>query len=225
VNYQPLVSVGAGGDAPDGTHQYTMPQPFANVPADFGGTYTIYLINDTWNGSGSRTVFVTVTQFESVGGASHAISTIPVTFVPSQIVNGILTAGVLTLPFWKLAPDNAGAYYTVSVTDTNTSDRFYDCLFLDTQGQSYVINEPSTGYINYYIDIPDTNVNVGNVMGSQGGRPNAISVLDHTLVSGITPYVEPADCMNTLFVYSVDAVAGIALSLEYYPHWFFDRDQ
>ena len=201
-----------------------MPQPVPGVPADFGGTYTIYLINKTWNGTGSRTVTVTVTQNESAGGSGHSVSTIPVTFTPSQITNGILTAGVLTLPFWRLAPDNVGATFSVSVTDTNLSDRFYDCIFLDTQGQSIIINEPTTGYPNYYVDIPDPNINLGNIMGSQNGRPNAISVLDNTLVSGVTPYLEPADSMNQLFVYSVDA-AGIALSVEYYPHWFLDRDQ
>jgi hypothetical protein len=222
-NFQPLVSVGNGSDVPNGTTQYTMPQPVPGVPADFGGTYTVYLINKTWNGVGSRTVTVTVTQNEVHGGAGHSASTIPVTFTPSQVTNGILVAGVLTLPIWKLAPDNVGAEYTVSVTDTNASDRFYDCIFLDTQGQSIVINQPTTGYVNYYMDIPDTHVNVGNIMGSQSGRPNAISVLDHTTLSGVTPYLEPADCVNQLFVYSVDATAGIAVSLEYYPHWFFDR--
>src|ERR1035441_8416391 len=43
--FQPLVSVGGGNDAPDGTHAYQMPQPLTGVNADFGGTYTIYLVN------------------------------------------------------------------------------------------------------------------------------------------------------------------------------------
>jgi hypothetical protein len=202
-----------------------MPQPVAGVPADFGGTYTIYAVNKTWSGTGSRTVTITVTQKESASGASHSISTIPVTFTPAQVTNGFLLAGVLTLPVWRLAPDNTGAVYTVSINDTNTSDRFYDLIFVDTQGQTILINEPTTGYINYYVDIPDPNVNLGNIMGSQNGRPSAISVQDQTTISGVCPYLEPADVMNQLFVYSVDATAGIAISVEYYPHWFFDRSQ
>jgi hypothetical protein len=126
---------------------------------------------------------------------------------------------------WRLAPDNTGAVYTVSINDTNTADRFYDLIFVDTQGQTILINEPTTGYVNYYVDIPDPNVNLGNIMGSQSGRPNAISVLDQTTLSGVCMFLEPADCINQLFVYSADAAAGIAIAVEYYPHWFFDRSQ
>jgi hypothetical protein len=222
--FQPLVSVGGGSDTPNGGTQYTMPQPVSGVQADFGGTYTVYLINKTWSGSSSRTITVTVTQLEYSGGASYTTSTIPITITPSQIVNGIVTAGVLTLPIKRVAADNTGGYYTVSVTDTNTSDRFYDVIFLDTQGQTVVINEPSTGYITYYIDAPDPNVAVPNIMGSQFGRADAISVLDNTILSGGPLHVEPADGDNQLFVYSADASAP-AISMAYYPAWYFDRTQ
>ena len=132
--FMPLAPIGGGGDAPDGTHQYAVPQPLTGINADFGGTYTIYLINASWNGSSARTITVTVTQYEYPGGPSYTVTTLPVTITPSQIINGIVTAGVLTLPVKQVAPDNAGGYYSVSVTDTNTNDRFYDCLFLDTMG-------------------------------------------------------------------------------------------
>jgi hypothetical protein len=229
--FQPLASVGGGSDAPDGTHQYTMPQPVTGVNADFGGTYTIYLINSLWNGgSGSgttRNIFVTVTQFEYAGGPGYSVSTTTITVAPNQVNNGIVQAGVLTLPVKAVAPDNLGGYYTVSVTDSNTSDRFYDCLFLDTMGQTVVINVPSSssGYLTYYIDAPDPNVSLGRIMGSQSGRPNAISVMDNTqAISGGPLYVEPADGENQLFVYCADAQAP-NVSLKYYSTYYFDRTQ
>jgi hypothetical protein len=223
--FQPMVSVGGGSDAPDGTHQYTMPQPVTGVNADFAGTYTILLVNSTWSGSGSRTVFVTVNQFEFAGGSSYSVSTLPVTFTPSQVTNGILVAGVLTLPVKAVAPDNLGGYYTVSVTDSNTSDRYFDCILLDTMGQSVVINEPGSGYLTYYIDAPDPNVSLGRIMGSQGGRANAISVMDNCqAISGGPLFVEPADGDNMLFVYSADGVAP-NVSLAYFPCYYFDRTQ
>ena len=225
--FQPLVSVGAGSDPPDGTHQYTLPQPVTGVNADFGGTYTIDLVSSSWSGgSGSsttRTIYVTVTQYEYAGGPGYSVSTLPISVAPDQVSNGIVTAGVLTLPVKAVAPDNLGGYYTVSVTDSNTSDRFWDAIFLDTMGQTVVINEPSQAYQTYYIDAPDPNVSLGRIMGSQAGRPDAISVMDNTpYISGGPLYVEPADGDCMLFVYSADAAApNVALS--YYAAYHFDR--
>jgi hypothetical protein len=227
--FQPLVSVGAGADAPDGTHQYTMPQPVTGVNADFSGTYTVYLVNSSWSGGSSssttRTVTVTVTQYEYAGGPGYSVSTLPVVVAPNQVTNGILTAGVLTLPVKAVAPDNLGGYYTVSVTDSQTSDRFLDCIFLDTQGQTVVINEPTSGYVTYFLDAPDPNVSLGRIMGSQLGRPDAISVMDNTpYISGGPLFVEPADGDNLLFCYSADASAP-NVSLSYFPAFYFDRIQ
>jgi hypothetical protein len=226
--FQPLVSVGAGGDAPDGTHQYPMPQLIGGVNATFQGTYTLYLIAASWSGGATsttdRTITVTVTQYEYGGGASYPLSTAPVVLSPSQITNGIVTAGVLTLPVKQVAADNTGGYFTVSVTDSNTSDRFYDLIFLDTQGSSVVINEPSNGYINYYIDEADPVTSLGAIMGSQLGRPDAISVTDVATISGPGLCVEPADGDNQIFVYSADGVAP-SVACGFFPHWFFDRFQ
>jgi hypothetical protein len=227
--FQPLVSVGAGGDPPDGTHQYTMPQPVTGVSADFGGTYTVYLVASSWSGGSSsgttRTITVTVTQYEYAGGPGYSISTLPITVAPNQVNNGIVTAGVLTLPVKAVAPDNLGGYYTVSVTDSNTSDRFWDCIFIDTMGQCVVINEPTSGYVSYYLDAPDPNVSLGRIMGSQLGRPDAISVMDNTpYISGGPLFVEPADGDNQLFIYCADASAP-NVSLSYYACYFFDRTQ
>jgi hypothetical protein len=222
--FQPLVSVGGGNDTPNGATQYNLPQPVAGVNATFSGTYTVYLVNASWNGTGSRTVTVTVTQYEYNGGPSYTVSTAPVSFTPSQISNGIVTAGVLTLPVKAVAADNTAGYYTVSVTDTNTSDRFFDAIFLDTMGQTIVVNESSgSGYLTYYVDAPDPNVALGQVLGSWNGRPSAISVMDACqAISGGPPVVEPADGANQLFAYCADGVAP-AISVSFSPSWFFDR--
>lgn len=222
--FQPLVSVGGGGDAPDGTHEYRMPQPVTGLNADFGGTYTVYLVASSLSGSGSRTITVTVNQSEYSGGPKYSVTTLPVSITPSQVVNGVITAGVLTLPVKAVAADNTGAYYTVTPFSSNSADRFSDCIFLDTQGQSVVVNQPSTGYINYYIDEPQPNLSLGYILGSNGGRPNAVSVLDNTVVSGGAIAVEPADGDNALFTYSADALAPV-ISLSYWPRWFYDRYQ
>jgi hypothetical protein len=222
--FQPLVSVGGGSDAPDGTHEYRMPQPVTGLNADFGGTYTIYLIASSLSGSGTRTITLTVNQYEYSGGPKYSVSTLPVTVTPAQITNGVITAGVLTLPVKAVAPDNTGSYYTVTPLDTSTSDRFSDCVFLDTQGQTVVVNEPTTGYINYFIDEPQPNLSLGYILGSNGGRPDAISVLDNSLVSGGPLAVEPADGDNQLFAYSADGSAPV-IAVSYYPRWFYDRFQ
>ena len=223
--FVPLVPVGGGADPPDGTHQYSMPQPVSGINADFGGTYTILLVNSSWNGSSQRTVTVTVTQYEYAGGPSYQSSTLPVTVTPSQVTNGILTAGVLTLPPKAVATDNTRGYYSVSVTDSNTADRFLDCIFLDTMGQSVIINEPSLSYVNYYLDAPVPNLDLGLILGSNGGRPNAISVYDACqAISGGTMALEPADGENQLFAYCADGAAPW-ISVSYYPRWFFDRFQ
>jgi hypothetical protein len=222
--FQPLVSVGGGGDSPDGTHEYRMPQPLTGLNADFGGTYTIYLIAASLSGSGSRTFTVTVNQYEFSGGPKYSVTTLPVTVTPAQVVNNVITAGVLTLPVKAVAPDNTGAYYTVTPFSSNSADRLNDCIFLDTMGSSVVASEPAQGYVNYYIDEPQPNLSLGNVLGSNGGRPNAISVLDNTTVSGGAIALEPADGDNQLFTYSADALAPV-ISVSYYPRWFYDRFQ
>lgn len=225
-SFQPLVSVGAGNDVPNGGTQYTMPQLAGGVQADFQGTYTVYLVNASWSGTGSRTITVTVTQCEYGGGATYTVSTIPVTVTPSQVVNGILTAGVLTLPIQNLAADNTAGYFSVSVTDTNTADRWYDCIFLDTQGSTVVINQPASAssYLTYYVDEPDPIVTVGNILGSQIGRPGAVSVTNNAVISGPPMSIEPSDADNILFCYSADGVAP-AVACSFFPRWFFDRFQ
>lgn len=221
--FQPLVSVGAGADTPDGTHWYTLPQPQANVNALFLGTYTIYLAASSLNGTGSRTVTVTIRQTEYAGGPTYTQPTIPVTFTPSQLTNGLLVAGVVTLPVKQIPPDNTQASFAVSVTDTNTADRWYDAILLDSQGQTVLVNEPSTGFLTYYLDAPNPDQQLGNVLGTQSDRSASVSVMgEMPAYSGGPMAVEPADGVNVLFAYCAGALAP-AIGVQYAPTYYFDR--
>jgi hypothetical protein len=223
----PIVPVGGGLDVPDGTRQYQFPQPQAGVNADLLGTYTLLLMAASWSGGATspftRTVTVTITQWEKSGGTGWAVATIPVTLSPSQVVNGVVTAGVLTLPPKQVAPDNIQGYFTASVVSTNTGDRFSDLLLLDTMGQTIMLNQPSGGYIQYWADAPDPDRDVGYLLGSQTDRFAAISVLDQAMLSGGALHIEPADGDNQLVVYSPDGPAAPNVALAYYAGWFFDR--
>jgi hypothetical protein len=226
--FQPLVSVGGGADVPNGATQYVMPAPIAGVTADFNGTYTVYLVASSWSGgSGSstqRTITVTVYQYEYAGGPSYPVATVPVSIAPNQVVNGLVTAGVLTLPGRPVAPDNTAGYYAVAVTDTQTADRFTECIFLDTMGQSIVLNG-SAGWITYWADAPNPDIDLGLILGSQADRSSAISVVDqNTAITGGPLHLEPSEGDNQLFCYSADGLTpNVALS--YYPAYYFDRTQ
>ncbi len=220
VQLNPFVPVGAGLVAPGAT-EYTVPTLVTGVNADFNGTYSVILTNFSFNSTGSpRTISVTVRQYEAPGGAHYDTTTTPITITPSlQVTNGIVVAGVLTLPLKAVASDNTSGYYTVLVSDTNGSDRWYDCLFLDVQGQTVIVNEPSTGYINYYFDPPDPCHDLGNYLGSQLGRPQAISVTDAITISGGPLTVEPG--ANTLMAYAQEGAPSISVS--YFPRWHSER--
>lgn len=217
----PFVSVGNGGDTPNGATQYLIPSLVTGQNALFGGTYTIMLVAGSWSGSGSsRTVTVTVYQYEAAGGASST-TTVSRTFTPStDVTNGMVAIGELTLPYKDIAPDNTQAYFAVSVTDTNTGDRFLDCLFLDTTGGTVWINEPAAGYPTYYVDEPTPDRDIGRVMGSAGTRAQAVSVLDSAYLSGGPLTVDPGN--NTLLAYSADGGAP-SLAAYYFERFYRDR--
>jgi hypothetical protein len=220
VNLNPFVPVGAGLVAP-GSTEYTVPSLVSGQNADFNGTYTVILTNFSFNSPGSsRTISVTVRQYEAPSGAHWDTTTTPITITPNtQVTNGIVVAGTLTLPLKAVNDENTSGFYNVLVSDTNTSDRWYDCLFLDVQGQTVIINEPTTGYINYYFDEPDPCHDLGNYLGSQTGRPAAISVSDVMTISGGPLTVEPG--INTLMAYAQEGAPSIAVS--YWPRWFAER--
>jgi hypothetical protein len=168
-------------------------------------------------------VTVTVRQTEYAGGPTYTTATVPVTFTPAMITNGLLTAGVLTLPVKKIPPDNTQASFAFSITDTNTSDRWYDLILIDSKGQLVAINEPTTGFQTYYLDAPDPNTQVGNVLGTQTDRSAAVAVMGEMVAySGGPMAIEPADGENTLFAYCPGALAP-AVGVTYSDTYYFDR--
>ena len=136
----PLVSI--GGAVP-GSTEFAFTSLFASKPARLHGTYNIIAVADAWNSpSSSRTISVTVRQYEYSGGPHYDTTTTTVTVTPStQIENGIVICGPLTLPLKAIPADNTQAYFTLLVNDSNGSDTWLDVLLLCTQGQTAAINE------------------------------------------------------------------------------------
>jgi hypothetical protein len=194
----------------------------APMPARFGGSYSVMLVAASWNSpSSSRNLTVTVKQYAYSGGPSYTSSIGPTAWIPqvAGVTSLFAVVGELTLPVKDTAPDNNEGYFTVTVTSSNTSDRFDDCLFIDTSGQTVWVNEPSQGYVNYYVDEPDASQLIGRVLGSQVSRADAVSVLDAAVITGGIPTIEPGD--NLLLCYCVEGAPAVSVS--YYPRWFFDR--
>jgi hypothetical protein len=216
----PFVPVGGGADPPDG-REYTVPSLLDGVFARFGGTYRFLLISNSWaSPSSSRTVTVTVHQHEYTGGPSATAAVSRVlnpTADASTIPNGYVDMGSLTLPIRAIPDQNVTAYFTVSVTSTQSGDRFLDCLFLDVQGTTVVINTPSD-YSTFFVLEPDANVQMGQVLGSAFDLPAATSVLAYAKVSGGPMSLRPGD--NAFMAYSTKGAP--ALSLTYWPRFYQD---
>ena len=225
ASLNPLVPVGNGADTPNGATQYPVPTLTAGVNARFAGTYTVMLAAFTWNSpSSSRTITVTVTQAEYAGGPSYATSVSTTVTPTGGVTNGLLTVGELTLPYKDVAPDNTSAVFTVSVNSGQTGDRFLDCAFLSTDGQTLIVNG-TNGYVTMYADEPDPDRDLGRILGSQLGRPNAISVMDTAMLSGGPLTVDPAQSAAILLVYCADPppLGSPAISMSYSARFWADR--
>jgi hypothetical protein len=226
LQFNPLVNI--GGVVP-GTTEFPVLPLVTGVPARFSGTYTIIVVADVLNTpSAARTISVSVKEYESSGGASSITTTAPVTITPSavsltgpgnQVNNGIIFAGVLTLPYKALPPDNTQSYFTVLINDSNTLDTFYDVMLLDSQGQMVCINEPTASYLTYAIDVPDPVYGTGQILGSQGDRTEAVSVSDAAIMSGGPMLLEPG--RNILLCYSLPSAPSVSIS--YLPAFYLDR--
>lgn len=218
IELNPLVAI--GGIAPGAT-EFPVVSLIAGRPARFDGTYSVVLVSRAWNSPGSsRNITVTVRQYEYPGGAFYDTPTATLAITPSTMVsNGVLVAGICTLPSHAVPKDNNQAYYTAFVTDSNGSDTWWDILLLDSQGQTTIINETGSGYFTYYIDTPDPCHAQGQVLGSQAGRGAAISVSDTAVLSGGPLTLVPG--RNTLLCYSPDGAPAVSVS--YFPAYHIDR--
>jgi hypothetical protein len=197
--------------------------PYAN--AKFNGTYTVLLANYSWDNPGaSRQITVTITQYEYLNGPSYSVQATRSVTPSTDVVNGIVTMGEITLPVKDSDQSNDQSYFTFSVHDTDNADRFQDILFLDTLGQTAIVNIPpgTNGYgkyINYYIDEPSIDRDLGKILGTTGDRKASVSVLDSALISGGPLYVTSGD--NLLLTYSISGAPN--LQVTYAPRWYVSR--
>jgi hypothetical protein len=204
------------------TNDQVQPLDSGTMP-HFLGTYSMMVAAASWNSpASSRTVTVTVNEYERLGGSVTETSSCSLTFTPNSPPpgsgNNIITVGELSLPGKAIPPDNDEAVYFVSVTSTNTSDLIQDVIMIDTMGQTIYINE-SIDYAQYFVDEPTPDADLGLVLGSQYDRPYAISVLDSAFPSGGPLTVEPGD--NILFAYCYEGAP--ALIANYFPRYYIDR--
>jgi hypothetical protein len=215
----PFVAIG-NDDVPDGNTEYPVPTPDTALNARFGGTYLVMLTNLSWaNPASSRTLTVTVNQYEQPGG-NVTSQTATRTITPNtDITNGIVRLDFLTIPHKALPQDNTNAIYTVNVTSGQTGDRFYDVLFLDTQGSTIIVNS-NTGYSSLYLDEPTLDQDIGFILGSQFDRADAISILDQAQISGEPMSIDPHGNFN-LLCYAVEGAPNVQLN--YFPRWYLDR--
>jgi hypothetical protein len=211
-------------DTPNNGIEYVVPSLVSGLNSRFGSTYTVCAVNYAWNSPGSaRTITVTVNQYEQPGGTKYSQSVALAGIVPNSLPGPIVPLGELTLPGQAMADDNLAGYFTVQINDTNTSDAFQDILFLDTMGQTVLIQSPNA-YVSYWIDEPKTDRDLGNVMGSVFDRPDAVSVLQWAQVAGPTPFADPMPGTNQyLMVYAQEGVPSVYMT--YWPRWMFDRIQ
>jgi hypothetical protein len=217
----PCVAIANTADPPMGVTQYSVPSLISGQNALFNGTYTVIAVAYSWDTPANpRQVAVTVNQFEYAGGNSYPL-TVTRTFTPAtDITNGIVMMGELTLPVKDIDPSSTSAYFTVTISDTDQNDQFLDILFLDTQGQTVIVNVPfGNTYSNFYLDEPTADRDLGYILGSDLDRSQAVSVLDAAIVSGGPFYLLPGD--NLFFAYSPSGAPSLGVT--YSPRWFLDR--
>ena len=218
----PLCPVGSGADVPDG-REYTIPAVGA-LNARFAGAHTLYLVAGTWNSpSSSRLLTVTIRQYAYSGATSVTPLVITRTVTPStDITNGFVDMGPVTLPLAELPPGQLQGYFTVGVISANSSDRFLDVLLLDVAGQTLLINVPGASVLNnIWVDEADQNRALGGVFGSYAERDQAQSITGNIDRWGGGAFsVEPGQ-HNRLLTYS--AQGAPAATGWYIPHWWMDR--
>jgi hypothetical protein len=225
-NLNPLVPIPIT-DVPNNT-EYTVAnavQPSVN--AVFNSTYTVLLVANSWDSAtvgSARTITVTVSQYEYQGGPASSVQVSRSVTPATDIVNGIVNMGEVTLPVKDYAKFNDQSYFTVSINDTDQNDRFMDALFLDTTGQTVLINiDPSqpgyNTYVNYYIDEPTADRDLGFIGGTCQDRQHNVSLMEYAFVSGGPLYIGAGD--NLLLTYSPSGAPSLGLS--YSPRWYLDR--
>jgi hypothetical protein len=213
-------------DQPNNT-EYTLASVNGLRPATFSSTYTVLLMNYVWdsaNASSARQITVTVNQYEYPGGPRYSVQASRSVTPSTDIINGIVDMGEVTLPVKDYIKFNDQSYFTVSINDTDLNDVFMDVLFLDTLGQTILTNvapgNPGYGqYVNYFYDEATADRDLGFIGASFQDRQHSVSVMDSTQVGGGPLYISPGD--NLFFVYSTQGAPNLAVT--YSPRWYLDR--
>jgi hypothetical protein len=221
----PVVTI-PPNDPPD-NREYALPSLVPGKNAEFLGTYTVLLVANAWNTAttgSSRRVSVTVNQYEYVGGPAVSAQATKVITPATDIVNGYVDMGSLTLPIKDYDEADDEVYYTISVHDTDTGDSFQDVIFLDVTGQTVLVNiAPGTAadslYSTFYIDEPTFDKALGQVLGSGHGRERSTSVLDMAMLTGGPLYLNSGE--NLLLAYSTGGAPNLGVT--YVPRWYTDR--
>lgn len=219
----PIVDI-PPNDPPD-NREYQVESTVSGVNAQFGGTYSVIVVNHAWDSPGSsRRISVTVNQYEYVNGPVVSTQCTKTVTPSTDITNGYVTMGEVTLPIKDYDISAAETYYTVSIHDTNGNDRFQDVLFIDSMGQTVLCNitPGSAGdgrYNTYYIDEPGSSAALGKILGTGSDRDRAISVLDMAMATGGPLYLEDAD--NQVVTYSTSGAPNLGIT--YSPRWYNDR--
>jgi hypothetical protein len=222
----PLIAAGNGTDVPNGSTVYTAPVTGA-LQARYYGTYQALLTVSSWNTPANpRTVTVTLRQLRGDGTTvtqAMTRTTTPNTDPdPLRVLNGLLLLGTVTLPLTRISPGNNTDVFSLTVSDTNTSDRFLDLLLLDASGQTVIYSASGSGVANLWVTEPDTGLDYGQVYGSAADWDTADSVLgDCPVMAGGPLAVMPGE--NPLLVYSAQGAPGVIAS--YQPRWNLDRLQ
>lgn len=225
-NLNPLVPI-PFSDVPNNTEYIVANAVQPAVNAVFNSTYTVLLVNHNWDAAtlGSpRTITLTVSQYEYQGGPASSVQVSRAVTPATDVVNGIINMGEVTLPIKDYAKFNDQSYFTVSINDTDSNDRFMDVLFLDTTGQTVMINiDPSqpgyNTYVNYYIDEPTPDRDLGFIGGTCQDRQHNVSLMEYAFNSGGPLYIGAGD--NLLLTYSPSGAPNLGLT--YAPRWYLDR--
>lgn len=221
--FNPLVPL-QPGDPVDGTVTYIIPSLVPGIFPRFNGTYSVCIVSKAWNNpSASRNVNVNVTLWEQFAGNSYP-QNVNWSFVPNNLPfsSPFVMLGNLTIPLNEIPPDNLSAFYSVTVTDTNTSDTFWDVIFLDTTGSTVILNSPNA-YQNMWVDEPLATRDFGMILGSGNDRPDAVSLLSAAqAITGGPLDVDPYG-NQSLLAYCIEGAPNMQMT--YYPRWNFDRLQ
>lgn len=222
--YQALCPVGGGADTPNGTTEYIVPPPTGtNLSARYDGTYTCYLIASTWNSpASSRLLTVQIRQYPYSGGTAATVTLTRVVTPSTDINNGYVDMGAVTLPVNALPPGNTSAEFRVTVQSGNTADRFLDVLILSVAGSTLLVNVPGSSIVqNIWLDPPDSNHALGLVAGSNADRDQAFSLTPYVERSSGGPLSVEPGTTNRLLVYAAQGCPG--LTATYMPSWWIDR--